>query len=275
MSKKTLTGLREYAKRLALSDDWGSEAIAANTRIIELNEQAADAYTRLAKCFLSQGNMLTAYDMYRQVLEFEPNNTIAAYGIHSLQRVIAKELELRDVASIESYDEAFSVGVAARRRGNVALAIVALKRALELYPGSIYACNALAAAYRRGGMPMEATHTYQRALEMTPNTASLVGLAAVARDNGQTGEAIELYKKVLSSEPRNAYALNGLGGVYTDMGDYSTAENYFNRASKVDDGIDEAVKGLEKIRFVHKKNGNADSVERIGRWLLSLGVNRF
>ncbi|MDA8139273.1 MAG: hypothetical protein M0036_11535 [Desulfobacteraceae bacterium] len=53
--------LRERAKKLALSGNWGDEAIDINTKMIELDDRAADAYTRLAKCFIEQGKKLAAF----------------------------------------------------------------------------------------------------------------------------------------------------------------------------------------------------------------------
>jgi tetratricopeptide (TPR) repeat protein len=282
MPNDQLDELRDEAKRLALFDNWGPQAIAINTQMIELDNRAADAYTRLAKCFLTQGRVSAAHDMYVEVLEFEPDNRIAYNNVSRLGKKIDRGLKLRAIASLENYDEAFSVGVAASRRKDFSFAIAALKRALELRPKSVYACNALGAAYRGDGMPSEARSIYQYAMKERENNSSLVGLAAVERDMRQYKEAIELYEKVLSSDSRNVYALNGLGGVYMDMEDYTQAEECFNKGSKVEGGIEDAVKnavknavkGLEKLMKIYKENGEVESVERIRRWLMLLDKQR-
>lgn len=270
MTISDLENLGEKAKQLALSDEWGAQAIAINTHIIELDEHAADAYTRLAKCFLAEGKTIAAYDMYKQVLEFDPKNTIAINNLQRLEYNIARAREeqvFEDIATLSSYEEAFSIGIAARRQGKLKLAIVALQRALELKPDNIYAFNALGAAYRRSGNSDNASRMYQNALSIVMNSVSLVGLAAVKRDLSLYEEAIALYKKVLSSEPHNAYALNGLGGVYTDLGSYTTAENYFNEALSVNEGIKEAKRGLERLLEIYTKSGDVESIQRIKRWL--------
>jgi tetratricopeptide (TPR) repeat protein len=281
MKTSDLENLREKAKQLALSDEWGPQAIAINTQMIELDEHAADAYTRLAKCFLAQNKIIAAYDMYKQVLEFDPKNRIAANNVQKFEddvdraRVREREKQVfEDIASINSYEEAFNVGVAAKRQGNFKLAVALLERALELKPNNVYACNALGAAYRRNRNSDDARRVYQTALSIAVNFVSLVGLAAVERDARQFKEAISLYERVLSSEPQNAYALNGLGGVHTDLGNYSTAESFFNKAMSINKGTKDAKRGLEKLLEIYKKLEDSKSIERIEGWLKTLSTKK-
>ena len=50
-SDSELHDLRERAKSFALAGEWGATAIEINTRMLEIDDRAADAYTRLARCF--------------------------------------------------------------------------------------------------------------------------------------------------------------------------------------------------------------------------------
>lgn len=141
-----LTQLVRRAERLALAGDWGEEAININTRILELDDRVSGAYTRLARCFREQGNWLGARSRYLQVLSFDRDNVIARNQLCVVERELQDRQYLQLVEQIDDYGEAFSIGVAARRQGDVKLAVAALRRALKIKPTS-YAMNALAAAY--------------------------------------------------------------------------------------------------------------------------------
>jgi tetratricopeptide (TPR) repeat protein len=263
--------LRERAEALALASDWGETAIQLNTHMLEIDDRAADAYTRLARCFLMQGRLSSAREIYNQVLSFDPRNTIARNNLKKIEREIGEADELAEVSAMTSFEEAFAVGVAARKRKHYPLAIAALSRAVELQPRSIHAWNALGAAYRHKRDFTPACSAYERALNLARNVVSLIGLAAVARDACDHERAIELYSDVLHAEPNQAYALNGLGGVYADMRRLEEAEECFKRASELPDGRIYAVKGLEMLRLQYEEQDDMEGGRRIGRWLVRLG----
>lgn len=228
-----LRGLILQAEQLVRENNWSSKAIELNTRILELDDRVSGAYTRLAKCFREQGKYEAAREMYRQVLTFDPTNRIAGNSLIELEKWVLAKGQAEMISSLESYEEAFTVGCSASRRGKHALARMALLKAVELWPGSIHAWNALGAVYRRIGAPELGRQSYQAALNLKPNSASLVGLAAIARDQGDLDRAQRLYGEVLRAEPRNQYALKGLGGVLADLGLLDEADRYFELAATI------------------------------------------
>ncbi|MGH8065303.1 MAG: tetratricopeptide repeat protein [Candidatus Entotheonellia bacterium] len=269
-SDSELSDIRQRAQSLALAGDWGETAIQLNTRMLEIDDRAADAYTRLARCFREQGRLSAAREMYTQVLTFDSGNLIARNNLAKIEKEIGQGDELSGIASIGLFDEAFAVGVGARRRKRYALAIAALSRAVELRPGSVHAWNALGAAHRHRGDLDPARSAYERALALARNVVSLIGLAAVAPDLRDHERAIDLYTEVLRGEPDQAYALNGLGGVYTDMGRLDEAEQCFRRASILVEGRADAVTELEMLRRQYEAQGDTAAAERIDRWLAQL-----
>jgi tetratricopeptide (TPR) repeat protein len=268
--KTNLAKLCKKAETLALSGQWGKESIAVNTQILEIDEHVSAAYTRLARCFLEQKNYLAAQDMYTQVLAFDPKNTIALNNLQSIKKEISKLQKLRDMAAIDSYDEVFSVGIAARRQGKLSLAVAALLRAVELKPEKPFAWNALGAAYRHYEQPKEAIDAYQKALALSYNLVSIIGLAAVERDLGNKEQSMALYKKVLDSDQNNPYALNGMGGVLSDLGLFDKAEEYFRTALKFEKGFPDAVKGIKALLRHYTARNDKESMARITRWLKEL-----
>jgi tetratricopeptide (TPR) repeat protein len=270
-SDSEIHDLRRRAESLALAGEWGNTAIEINRRILEIDDHAAGAYTRLARCFREQGRLAAAREMYTQVLAFDPQNRIARNNLAKIEKEIGRADELSGVSSLGSFDEAFAVGVAARKRTRYALAIAALLRAVELRPESVHAWNALGAAYRHKGALDQARSAYEHALGVARNVVTLIGLAAVMRDLCEHDKAMALYTDVLRGAPDHAYALNGLGGVYTDIGRLGKAEECFRRASKLAAGRVDAVRGLEMLRQQYEGQGDKEAAERIGRWLTQLG----
>jgi tetratricopeptide (TPR) repeat protein len=92
--------LRQRAESLALAGEWGEIAIEMNTRMLEIDDRAADAYTRLARCFREQGRLEAARQLYTQVLTFAPKNVIARNNLAKIEKEIGRAGELSGVSSI-------------------------------------------------------------------------------------------------------------------------------------------------------------------------------
>jgi Flp pilus assembly protein TadD len=257
-----LHDLVRQAENLALAGRWDGEAIGVNTRILELDDRVAGAYTRLARCFTVQRNWLAARSMYRQVLEFDPNNRIASNQLAAVEERLGDLADLELVAEIEDFAEALSIGVAARRQGNTLLAIAALRRAVELDP-TTYALTALGAAYRSNGQLAEAETVYRRAIKLRNDPAPRVGLAAVYADRGWLTKAHELYWHVLREDNRNVYALNGLGAVLTRRGRLEQAERCFARSAEIGQAPDDSILRLAELRAEYARRGDSAGEQRV------------
>ena len=75
--EKTFDELNTIAEKLVFNNLWDDTAIDINKRIIGKRSKNHAAYTRLAKCLLVKGDRQGAYNLYKKVLEFDPNNTIS------------------------------------------------------------------------------------------------------------------------------------------------------------------------------------------------------
>lgn len=267
--RENLEQLISRAAELALAGNWGEEAIQLNTHILELDDKIAGSYTRLARCFKEQGNPLGAREMYLQVLAFQPENRIALNNLSCLEKELRIKELIHSISNINSYEEAFATGVAAKRRNEIMIAITALKRAIELKPTK-YALNALASAYRSANNLDIAEKIYKDILLRDDNLVSQVGLAAVYRDKGMLAEARKIYENVLRQNKENCHALNGLGGVYSDLGMLGDAEMCFEKALEIGGARDESIHNLEKLKEVYLAQNNSDGVTRIDAILAHL-----
>src|SRR5687768_15459870 len=103
MTGPQLGQLMKRAEDLALSGEWGDEAVDVNTRILELDDRIAGAYTRLARCFRERGDWLAARTMYEQVLEFDPSNLIARNQLGAIRDRLRGQEDAELVACIHDY----------------------------------------------------------------------------------------------------------------------------------------------------------------------------
>lgn len=94
--EKTFTELEKEARRLATNGNWNEEAIEINKKIIEIDSKHSAAYTRLAKCLIELNDIDNAILLYKKVLTFDSENSIARnkliyYGADDqLNELIAK-----------------------------------------------------------------------------------------------------------------------------------------------------------------------------------------
>ncbi|KGK86592.1 tetratricopeptide repeat protein [Clostridium sp. HMP27] len=108
---KTLSELNEIAKELASNNQWDDTAINVNKRIISKKSNSNAAYTRIAKCLLLKGDREGAYDIYKKVLEFDPNNTISSNFVN------AEDFSARqEQAKLEKEQKAASKKVTKRQK---------------------------------------------------------------------------------------------------------------------------------------------------------------
>jgi superkiller protein 3 len=67
-----------------------------------------------------------------------------------------------------------------------------------------------------------------------PDTKSMLTQAAIAERNGDIGGAIEIYKKILETQPRNVCSLNSVAGLYGKLGRYEEEIRWSKKAIDID-----------------------------------------
>lgn len=107
---KTFDELNAIAMKLVSDNQWDDTAIDINKRIIEKRSKHQAAYTRLAKCLLVKGDRKGAYNIYKKVLEFNPNNTI------SWNFVKAEEFSARKEKQKEETEKRIAKGLEEKRK---------------------------------------------------------------------------------------------------------------------------------------------------------------
>ncbi len=85
------------------------------------------------------------------------------------------------------------------------------------------------------GHPRDSLPYMQKAVELSSDSLQLLQyLADAQKVSGNHSQALDLYKKILRSEPKNIHALLGKGEVYFENGDYVNAKESFEKAETID-----------------------------------------
>ena len=211
------------------------------------------------------GRLQTAEQIYRQVLQVEPNQ---AHAIHLLG-MIAHRLGKLDQAvaccrrAVElkpDYAEAHgSLGMAFKDLGKIDEAVACYRRCLELQPGYAEGYNNLGAAYKEQGKLDDAVACCRRAVDLKPEYVEAhCNLGNVLRDQGKLDDAVACCRRALQLKPDFPVAHNNLGNALRDQDkldeavacyrhslelqpDYAEAHNNLGNALKDQGNPDEAI----------------------------------
>ncbi|MGA2582578.1 MAG: tetratricopeptide repeat protein [Tepidisphaeraceae bacterium] len=195
----------------------------------------------LAMKWHRHGALADAEQMYRHVLEQEPNNSDA---LHMLGLIASHYGNYKDAIALiqraiqlnpqraEYYGNLGIILTLAYRHED---ALAYFHRALELNPNYALAHSNLGAVLLVLGRPAEAKESCQRAIDLRPKVPeSHYNLANALTDLGELNAAIVEYEKAIELNPKYSSALNNLGNVYKATGQIDKAVEVCRRAIEVD-----------------------------------------
>jgi tetratricopeptide (TPR) repeat protein len=164
------------------------------------------------------GQLAQAEQLYRQILEIDPNEPDALHllgvaasqqgkqqeAIHFIERAIV--LDGRQAPFHHNLGEAY------RRAGRLAEAIASYRRAVQLLPRYPAAYSSLATCLREQGQLEEAEACCQEALRLQPNSATALNTLGMLRAaGGRLDEALSCFRAVVALRPAFAEAHYNLG----------------------------------------------------------------
>jgi len=183
------------------------------------------------------GQLQIAEQIYRQILQAEPNH---ADAIHLLG-VIAHQVGKHEVAvqyigraiGVKSNVAAFhsNLGEAYRALGRIPEAIACYRCALQLKPNFAGAHYNLGVAFTEQGKLDEAVACYHQALELKPDYAeALNNLGTALKSQGKLDESLVYCRRALQLKPDFVAAHNNLGNALKDQGKLDDAVTCYRRA---------------------------------------------
>ncbi len=179
----------------------------------------------------SNGNLAEAEQIYRKVLEADPNS---AGAWHLL-------------------------GVIAHQVGQQQVALEYITRAIELLPTDPGFHSNLGEVFRSLERRDEAILCYQKAIELQPNHAeAFSNLGNVLDELNRFDEARQALERALQIRPNYPAALSNLGNVYKGLRDPAQAEKYYREAIRSDPNFAQAHNNLGSLLETRNDLGGAE-----------------
>jgi tetratricopeptide (TPR) repeat protein len=125
----------------------------------------------------------------------------------------------------------YKIAAGYRRRGDLNLALIHLKRAVKLDPKMIDARNDLAGVFNSLERYNEAADSYLLVLALDPrNIKAWQGLATVRNNQSQYQQAVGHLEKVLELDEKNIQGWISLGDAYWNLGQWNDAKSAWFKA---------------------------------------------
>lgn len=124
----------------------------------------------------------------------------------------------------------------------------------------------LATAYARQGQSDEAFKSFEKALELDPETAQDIypAMGALAFNQGDFETALEYFSKSLEYSPGDSLRLYDIGNVFFKLERYDEASAYYLKAIDNSSAFEEAYYNLA---VSHIRSGRKDEALKIYAWL--------
>lgn len=214
-------------------------------------DQSPDQSLALAISHHQAGRLAQAEDLYKQILQNNPNHPDALHlsGMALAQTGRASEgIELIQKAIAAMPDAALfhmSLGEAQRRVRNLDQAVTSFAKAIELDPELVEAHNNLSAALSDVRRFEDAIIAAQKALALRPGYAEAhFNLGYALSATNQKEAAIVSYRRAIELKPDYAEAHFNLGSVFQKLMRYDDAISEFSQAITLKPDFAEAYNNL-------------------------------
>jgi predicted O-linked N-acetylglucosamine transferase (SPINDLY family) len=193
----------------------------------------------LALQYHQRGHLRHAEQLYRQILQVDPQNVDALH----LLGVIAYQVGKSDLA-IDYLNQAlriksdsavvhYHLGIALAGQGRLVEAVASYQQALRLKPDYAKAHNNLGIVLAGQGQLAEAVASFQQALRFKPDYAEVhSNLGNALQEQGALEEAVASHRRALQLQPDFAVAHNNLGNALKDQGRLDDAVACYRRATE-------------------------------------------
>lgn len=203
-----------------------------------MHGRSAEQLMEAAQRHHARGDIRTAADLYRRVLEAQPEDPEA---IHLL-------------------------GLVHRQMGEFENALRMMQRSIALKPTEQYFYKNLGELHRAMGALDAAIAAFQTAIDLMPSDGSaFVGLGQVQQALGQDSAALDSYARAVELDPGDPTAHLNLGVLLERQGDYAAALRQFDLALRLNPGY--ALAHIARAFALLRKGELADGLrEYEWRW---------
>ncbi len=202
---------------------WVAMSVVVFWPVIEKGKPTGAGYNNLGNALAEAGRDDEALAVYRQALQQNKKNLSAHYNLGNLHL----------------------------RRNELAEAQREFEAVLQLNGEHAQAWNNLGSVHGRQGNPTKALAAFQRACISDPDLVDAqLNLAYSMMRNGRAPEAEAPILRALENEPNSALVWNTLGQWALASKDLARAEEAFRRALEADPSLENAIRGLERVKML-------------------------
>ena len=251
--------------KLATNDAAGARAMIDD--ILAKDARNANAWLFKADLLRAEGKMADAIAAYEKVIEIRPQAVTAHAAlimIHLRERkpdLATKELEAMQKAAAKHPLTYYMQGLTAYGRKDLPAARAAVENLLKVQPENPQGLQLAGLIAYENRSDIQAQEYLRKALQKTPGLDfGRRTLVMSYLRSGHPTKALETLQPVLhGSETRGAW-LALAGNAYMQSGDVKTAEEYFQRAAKVDpqNKQTQTALAMARMRTGHAEEAFAD-----------------
>ncbi|SDD03086.1 Tetratricopeptide repeat-containing protein [Algoriphagus faecimaris] len=212
--------------------------------MVDFSSESATIYQALGKRAEMNGNQQKSITLYKQSLAIQPKNReilekviLGSFG----ENADFEEVERFTVMGVDEFPENqefwFYDGVVKSARQKDSLAVLSLKRALELNDGQNpqldqVAFGSLGSSFYNLNEKDSAFFYFEKALKLNPNDEQVLNNYAyfLSLEKKDLEKAKSMSEKVVKRFPNNGTFLDTHAWVLFQMGDYEGAKKYMNLA---------------------------------------------
>jgi protein O-GlcNAc transferase len=228
----------------------------------------------IALQYQQAGQLQTAEQIYRQILQVEPNDADAIHLLGMIAHQVGKhEIAVEYIEraiELNGTDAAFhnNLGEVYRGMRRIPEAVACYRRALELKPDYAEAHNNLGNAMQGQGKLDESITCYRRSLELRPGFAEAHNnLGAALQALGRLDEAVACCRRALEFKPCFAEAQYNLGNSLKESGNLDEAVASYRRALEMKPNF---AKACNNLGIALREEGEQDEAVACYRRALEL-----
>ena len=194
-------------------------------------------------------NLEVAINLYKEILEKDPNNSTIHYNLglaynekQHLNEAIScykKVIEI-DPNYISAH---FNLGLIYKDLGDLEKEISCYEKTISINPNHSKAKNNLGLAFKKLGEYSKAKSFYEEAIKIDPNLVEAHNnLGTIFSELGETNKAIKSYENAIKINPDLEFTNNNLGKIYKEIGEQKKSVDFFQKSlinrSKIDFGLE-------------------------------------
>jgi tetratricopeptide (TPR) repeat protein len=245
----------------------------AISEIIKLHPNALEAQLQLAVVNMGEKKYKEAEDGFRKLYESNPKELRSLFGLAECylaqqtpqKQTQALELIQKEAARNPGRDELIlAVANVAARTGRIDLSIQQFETLVAKRPKDAFLHMRLGEIYRRSGKVNLSVDHFRKAIQLAPDQpAPKIQLAMQLDEQGQRGEARQLYEQLLKTQPNNILVLNNLAYLMAESG--TELDVALTLAQRAKQAMPEGVDVADTLGWIYIKKNLSDNAIDIYR----------